>query len=387
MAALRFARYSSPQHRGLQYRNDGNLNIRQAYEENLRSHSHVRDPAQEHVVGLLANLQEELESAAPVSRNLIDRLLGRPARQPGIRGLYLWGGVGRGKTLLMDLFFQTLDVKAKRRNHFHRLMQEVHERLAGLKDLEDPLDRVAADIADETRVLCFDEFFVSDIGDAMILGRLLQSLFERGVTLVTTSNSPPSELYHDGLQRQRFLPAIAALEQNTLVHHLGGDTDYRLRLLEQAGTYLLAGDPHTPAKIERFFAEAASSAPELNRVLRMHGRQLIARQCGKSVVWFDFDEICDGPRSQADYIDIARWYQSVIVTGVPQLGVELENQARRFIALVDEFYDRRVKLIVSADVDLEALYTGKRLRFEFERTVSRLIEMQSSEYLHQPHLA
>ena len=337
------------------------MNIRQAYEENLRSHSHVRDPAQEHVVGLLANLQEELESAAPVSRNLIDRLLGRPARQPGIRGLYLWGGVGRGKTLLMDLFFQTLDVKAKRRNHFHRLMQEVHERLAGLKDLEDPLDRVAADIADETRVLCFDEFFVSDIGDAMILGRLLQSLFERGVTLVTTSNSPPSELYHD--------------------------TDYRLRLLEQAGTYLLAGDPHTPAKIERFFAEAASSAPELNRVLRMHGRQLIARQCGKSVVWFDFDEICDGPRSQADYIDIARWYQSVIVTGVPQLGVELENQARRFIALVDEFYDRRVKLIVSADLDLEALYTGKRLRFEFERTVSRLIEMQSSEYLHQPHLA
>lgn len=363
------------------------MNIRQAYEENLQSHHHIHDPAQEHVVDLLAKLQAELVNAAPPKKSLIDRLLGRPARHAGIRGLYLWGGVGRGKTLLMDLFFQTLDIKDKRRNHFHRIMQEVHERLANLKDQDDPLDRVAGDIASETRVLCFDEFFVSDIGDAMILGRLLQSLFERGVTLVTTSNSPPAELYRDGLQRQRFLPAIAALEQHTHVHHLGGDTDYRLRLLEQAGTYLLADHPETPARIEHFFNEAASSAPELNRVLQVHGRPLIARQCGKSVVWFDFEEICEGPRSQADYIDIARWYQSVIVTGVPRLTVELEDQARRFIALVDEFYDRRVKLIVSADVDLEQLYSGKRLRFEFERTASRLIEMQSSDYLHQPHLS
>jgi cell division protein ZapE len=287
----------------------------------------------------------------------------------------------------MDLFFQTLDISAKRRKHFHRIMLEVQERLGRLEDVQDPLDQVAADIAAETRVLCFDEFFVSDIGDAMILGRLLEGLFRRGVTLLATSNSPPSELYRDGLQRQRFLPAIAALEHHTQVYHLGGDTDYRLRLLQQAGTYLLAADPKTPSKLERFFSEAASSEPELNRVLPMHGRQLIAKMCGKSVVWFDFAEICDGPRSQADYITIARWYQTVIVTGVPQFTTELEDQARRFIALVDEFYDRRVKLIVSAASELEQLYEGRRLAFEFERTSSRLIEMQSSEYLHQAHLS
>ncbi|MDJ0917482.1 MAG: cell division protein ZapE [Woeseiaceae bacterium] len=363
------------------------MSIKEAYEENLRTHGHIHDPAQEQVVDMLFELQLKLVDGPPAKRSLADRLLGRPARHPGVRGLYLWGGVGRGKTLLMDLFFQTLELRAKRRNHFHRIMQEVHERLGRLGDIEDPLDQVAEDIASETRVLCFDEFFVSDIGDAMILGRLLERLFDRGVTLVATSNSPPAELYRDGLQRQRFLPAIAALEENTHVHHLGGDTDYRLRLLEQAGTYLLAGNSDTPTKIEHFFSEAASSAPQHNRVLEVHGRELVARQCGKSVVWFDFDEICDGPRSQADYITIARWYQAVIVTGVPQLTAELENQARRFIALVDEFYDRRVKLIIAAAVDLETLYAGKRLRFEFERTTSRLIEMQSSEYLHQPHLA
>ncbi len=362
------------------------MNLKAAYAEHLRQHHHVHDPAQEAVVEQLADIQDKLEAAANRRPGLLDRLLRRDEAEP-VRGLYIWGGVGRGKTFLMDLFFRTLNVRAKRRNHFHRIMEEVHERLAELDHVEDPLDRVAEDIARETRVLCFDEFFVSDIGDAMILGRLLEALFERGVCLIATSNSPPSELYRDGLQRQRFLPAIASLEKHTNVVHLGGDTDYRLRLLEAAGTYLLSGNTDTPDRLEHFFAEASSSPAELKRILPIRGRQVVAERCGKSVVWFDFWTICDGPRSQSDYISIARWYPTVIVTDVPQLHTELDNQARRFIALVDEFYDRRVKLIVAAEVGIDDIYTGKRLEFEFERTRSRLVEMQTTEYLHLPHLS
>ncbi|MEM1173360.1 MAG: cell division protein ZapE [Pseudomonadota bacterium] len=362
------------------------MNLKAAYAEHLREHKHVRDPAQEAVVDRLAAIQAALESSDGRRPGLLDRLFGRNGATP-VKGLYLWGGVGRGKTMLMDLFFRSLSIDGKRRNHFHRIMDEVHGRLAELEHVEDPLDTVADDIARETRVLCFDEFFVSDIGDAMILGRLLEALFERGVCLVATSNSPPSALYKDGLQRQRFLPAIAALEAHTEVVHLGGDTDYRLRLLEAAGTYLLTGDAATPGRLDTLFAEASSSPAQINRVLPIRGRDVVAQRCGKSVVWFDFDTICDGPRSQSDYISIARWYPTVIVSEVPQLTTELDNQARRFIALVDEFYDRRVKLIIAAAVDIDDIYAGKRLVFEFERTRSRLVEMQTTEYLHLPHLA
>lgn len=362
------------------------MNLRAAYAEQLREHNHVHDPAQEAVVDKLAAVQDRLEAADKRRPGLLSRLLGRNGIAP-VQGLYIWGGVGRGKTMLMDLFFRTLDIDTKRRNHFHRIMDEVHERLAELEHVEDPLDKVADDIAGETRVLCFDEFFVSDIGDAMILGRLLEALFERGVTLIATSNSPPSELYKDGLQRQRFLPAIAALEEHTEVVNLGGDTDYRLRLLEAAGTYLLSSDAETPQRLEKLFTEASSSPAQLNRVLPIRGREVVAQRCGKSVVWFDFETICDGPRSQSDYISIARWYPTVIVSDMPQLDSELDNQARRFIALVDEFYDRRVKLIVAAAVGIDDIYSGKRLSFEFERTRSRLVEMQTTEYLHLPHLA
>jgi len=246
---------------------------------------------------------------------------------------------------------------------------------------------VAADIARDTRVLCFDEFFVSDIGDAMILGRLLHSLFQRGVTLVTTSNSKPDDLYKNGLQRQRFLPAIELLNQNTNVVHMDGSIDYRLRLLQKAGTYLCPDDAHAAEKLAYFFDESASSQIETNRDLDVYGRKIRARKCAKGIAWFRFDDICDGPRSQADYIEIARWYPSVIVSGVPRFDATRENQARRFVALVDEFYDRRVKLILSADVDVDSLYQGERLTFEFDRTISRLVEMQSTEYLALPHLA
>ena len=361
------------------------MGIWAAWENSLTREGHVRDPAQEAVVEQL----EDLEARLADSESGRPRWLGwlRGSEPELVRGIYLWGGVGRGKTFLMDLFYESLRVKSKRRIHFHRIMRDVHERLAALGDLEDPLDRVAADLAAESQVLCFDEFFVSDIGDAMILGRLLEGLFDRGVTLVTTSNAKPDDLYRDGLQRSRFLPAIALLNEYTDVVHMGGDTDFRLRLLEQAGTWLEPDDADSRQRLEHLFDESASSDIAADLPLEVNGRVILARRCAKSIAWFDFDELCDGPRSQADYIEIARWYPTVIVSGVPVLGATLEDQARRFIALVDEFYDRRVKLIVSAAADATKLYRGTKLGFEYQRTSSRLVEMQSREYLSQPHLA
>lgn len=359
------------------------MNIESAWEQSLEREGHARDPAQAAVVARLAALQRTLEGAGS-GRRLLDRILGRhPA---AIRGLYIWGGVGRGKTFLMDLFHDTLGIDRKLRMHFHRAMHEIHARLAALGDVADPLDVVAADFARRGRVLCFDEFFVSDIADAMILARLLRGLFERGVTLVATSNVPPAELYRDGLQRSRFLPAIELLETRTEVVRLEGDTDYRLRLLEKAGTYLTPDDGEARRRLDRLFEESAFTRIENGRLLLVNGRRIESRRCSKGIAWFEFDAVCDGPRSQADYIELARWYPTVIVSGVPQFDSSRENQARRFIALVDEFYDRRVKLILSAATEPDALYAGDRLGFEFDRTRSRLAEMQTSEYLARPHL-
>ena len=364
------------------------MNLREAYDNSLERDGHDRDSAQQVVVTELSLLQQRLEANVARKRGFLDyfRRAAAVDLEP-VRGLYIWGGVGRGKTFLMDLFFETLAVKAKQRIHFHRMLHDVHTRLAQLGDIEDPLDQVAADIAADTKVLCFDEFFVSDIGDAMILGRLLDGLFRRGVTLIATSNSAPDDLYRDGLQRQRFLPAIEALKAHTKVVEMGDGADYRLRLLQQAGTYLCPDDELANGKLQHYFDETASSDVRSDHTLRIHGRDVQVRACAKGIAWFDFAAICDGPRSQNDYIEIARWYPTVIVSGVPTMDANLENQARRFIALVDEFYDRRVKLIVSAAAAVEDLYCGNKLEFEFERTLSRLIEMQSTEYLAAPHLA
>ena len=362
------------------------MKIREAYENSLSREGHVEDSAQLEIISRFEDLAQRLDEAE-AGRSRLRSLLPRKNARHMVRGLYIWGGVGRGKTFLMDLFFESLTIKAKKRIHFHRMMHEVHDRLNAIGDVEDPLDRVAADIARDTRVLCFDEFFVSDIGDAMILGRLLEGLFRRNVTLIATSNSRPDRLYKDGLQRQRFLPAIELIETHTDIVNMDGDTDYRLRLLKKAGTFLTPNDERAAAKLAYFFDESASSQIAIDRMLDINGRHVRAHKCAKSIAWFDFEDICDGPRSQADYIEIARWYPSVIVAGVPRFDNTLENQARRFIALVDEFYDRRVKLIVSAESDVRSLYAGERLKFEFDRTISRLIEMQSTEYLALPHLA
>lgn len=287
----------------------------------------------------------------------------------------------------MDLFYDSLKIEEKKRVHFHRMMKEVHDRLRDLGDVEDPLDIVAAAIAAETRILCFDEFFVSDIADAMILGRLLDGLFRRGVTLVATSNAHPDELYKDGLQRQQFLPAIDRINENTDVVHMDNGADYRLRLLEQAGTFLVPNDEKAAAKLNHFFDESATSQRHEDYDLDINGRAIRALRCAKGIAWFEFLAICDGPRSQTDYIELARWYPNIIISGVPQFDPTREDQARRFIALVDEFYDRRVKLILSAAVSINSLYAGSRLAFEFDRTGSRLVEMQSTDYLALPHLA
>ncbi len=364
------------------------MTIRTAYRERLTHEGHIHDSDQQLVVDQLAGLQARLVHESKTLQKF-RRALRQPARKnySAVPGLYLWGDVGRGKTFLMDLFFETLPVAKKTRIHFHRMMGDVHDRLQAIVDTEDPLDQVAADFARQIKVLCFDEFFVSDIADAMILGRLLDGLFRRGVTLVATSNSRPADLYRNGLQRDRFLPVIDLLETHTQVLRLDGDTDYRLRLLQQAGTYLTPADDDANARLRHYFLEIASGDVADGRVLDILGRGIRTERCAKGVAWFDFRDICDGPRSQQDYIEIARWYPTVIVSNIPVLTADQENQARRFVALVDEFYDRKVKLMVSAAAAIGSLYTGPKLAFEFQRTTSRLIEMQSTAYLHAPHLS
>ena len=362
------------------------MTIEDAYTAAAQAHGLQADVAQDRVVEHLRKLQQQVLQQNSFARRLRNWLPGTPD-YAGIRGIYLWGGVGRGKTLLMDLFFTSLAIEQKKRVHFHRMMSDIHARLRALGDIEDPLDTIAADIAASVRVLCFDEFYVSDIADAMLLGKLLDGLFRHGVTLVATSNSRPADLYSGGLQRERFLPAIALLEQHTDVIELNSGTDYRLQLLQEAGTYLTPAGDDTNAKLQHYFDEIASAEIIENRTLQILGRDVRTRRCAKGVAWFDFMEICGGPRSQEDYIEIARWYPTVIISDIPQLTHELDNSSRRFIAVVDEFYDRKVKLIVSAATCVESLYSGEHLEFEFQRTISRLIEMQSNDYLHAAHLA
>jgi cell division protein ZapE len=310
-----------------------------------------------------------------------------PPAIPPVRGLYIWGGVGRGKTCLMDLFYDSLNFKERERSHFYRFMRDIHAQLHALKDVEDPLEQVALDISQRIRVLCFDELFVSDIGDAMILGTLFDALFRRGVTLVATSNVPPDELYEGGLQRQRFLPAIDLLKRHLDVLHLDGGVDYRLRHLQQSGTYLDAAASGTTPRMKQLFLDLNGHAGSGPRAVQVEGRSIDAVDTSPDTIWFDFAALCEGPRSQNDYIDLAHDYHTVFVSGVPVFDTTREDAARRFIMLVDEFYDRGVKLVLSAAAPPSELYRGERLRFEFERAASRLIEMQSGDYLAQQHRA
>jgi cell division protein ZapE len=358
--------------------------LRQLYACALSERGFSPDPEQRRVVAKLDLLRRRLLRAGDEHRPRWLSALWRRAPRAPVRGLYLWGGVGRGKTWLMDLFFASLPFAA-RRQHFHRFMHEVHARLAELKHERDPLELVAAGIARDIRVLCFDELQVTDIADAMILGGLFAGLFTHGVTLVVTSNTPPQELYREGLQRARFLPVIELIERHLDTLRVGGATDYRLRELTQAGIYLSSAAPDTPGRLELLFARLGGHAARAGGDILIEGRPIAVRREGAGSAWFDFAALCEGPRSQDDYIEIAREYRSVMVSGVPALGATDDDAARRFIELIDELYDRNVTLIVAAAAPPQELYRGERLQAPFARTVSRLIEMQSAEYLAREH--
>ena len=312
------------------------------------------------------------------------KLFAKSSLQP-VQGLYIWGTVGRGKTLLMDLFFDCLPDGRARRMHFHRFMRRVHVGLTAHGGVADPLQKVADEFAHEADVLCFDEFFVSDIGDAMILAELMRALFARGVTLVATSNVEPQGLYENGLQRSRFLPAIDLLYRHCAVIEIEKGQDFRLRTLAQAEIYHYPLDAGAEESLQRSFVALATAPIEQTVPLIIEGRAINTRKLSEGIVWFDFTDLCDGPRSQNDYIELATLYHSVLVSNIPILDALKEDAARRFISLVDEFYDHGVKLIVSASAPIHELYQGQRLQFEFERTQSRLLEMQSMDYLAGSH--
>ncbi|SHL01042.1 cell division protein ZapE [Halomonas caseinilytica] len=371
------------------------------YRADLERDDFQYDPAQERAVEHLQRLYDELlktprsRPSAPASaaKGLKARMSGwfgkreapdEPA-MPAVSGLYFWGGVGRGKTYLVDAFFESLPFPEKIRTHFHRFMQRVHSELEHYKGQRNPLTLVADKFAEEARVICFDEFFVKDITDAMILANLLEALFARGVVLVATSNIVPADLYKDGLQRARFLPAIDLLERHCEVVNVDSGIDYRLRALEQAEIFHSPLDEDAESELERSFRSLAGSEGERDVAVEINHRVLQTRRLHEDVVWFEFAELCDGPRSQNDYIELAREYHSVLVSNVTCMDGSTDDRARRFINMVDEFYDRGVKLLMSAEAPAEQLYRNGKLEFEFQRTLSRLQEMQSYDYLALPH--
>ena len=352
-----------------------------AFEAELRARGYEADESQRAAARRLQQLYTDLLGFKAARRTQLRKLLSR-VRPP--RGVYFWGGVGRGKSFLMDCFFDAVPYRRKRRVHFHAFMQQVHDALKKHKAEADPLARVADELAASARLLCFDEFHVSDIADAMILGRLVDALFERGVVLVATSNYPPDGLYPNGLQRQNFLPTIELLKKRLEVFELDAGIDYRLRSLERMDIYMVPNGPAADAKLAEDFRQICGE-PCAPGPLTILGRTLVTRDRSLGAVWFDFHELCGGPRSQNDYLELARRYHSMLISDVPKMGREHANEARRFTWLVDVLYDFRVKLILSAEVEAHLLYTEGPNAHEFVRTVSRLIEMRTREYLAAPH--
>ncbi|MBH2956462.1 AFG1 family ATPase [Serratia marcescens] len=368
------------------------------YQQALEAGEYQADEVQRRAVTQLDRIYQALlqkpAASAPAGglRGKLSRLLGKggeTAPQRPVQGLYMWGGVGRGKTWLMDMFFHSLPGDRKMRLHFHRFMLRVHEELTELQGRENPLDIVADGFKAETDVLCFDEFFVSDITDAMLLATLLQALFARGITLVATSNIPPDDLYRNGLQRARFLPAIDLINEFCDVMNVDAGIDYRLRTLTQAHLYLTPLNDQTRATLDRMFVKLAGKAGKAGEeapVLQINHRPLQAIRSVDGVLAVDFHTLCEEARSQLDYIALSRLYHSVILYNVQVMGPLKENTARRFLALVDEFYERHVKLVIGAETSMFEIYQGERLKFEYQRCLSRLQEMQSEEYLKLPHL-
>ncbi|WP_428772916.1 cell division protein ZapE [Vibrio sp.] len=363
----------------------------QKYQQDIKLHGFQKDAAQEQAVEALEQLYHEYieyqrSPVAPQKR--WQKWLGKSPAQPEVpKGLYFWGGVGRGKTYLMDTFFDALPGRKKMRVHFHRFMYRVHDELKGLGEVSDPLEKVADIFKSEAEIICFDEFFVSDITDAMILGTLFQALFQRGVILVATSNIPPQDLYRNGLQRARFLPAIALIEANCRILNVDSGIDYRLRTLEQAEIYHYPLDQAAHDNLARYYQQLVADNHAPQHSIEINHRHITVIEASDGVLHASFAQLCQTARSQNDYIEISRLYHTVLLADVCQMSPLIDDAARRFIALVDEFYERHVKLIISAEVALEQLYSHGLLEFEFKRCQSRLIEMQSHEYLAKEHLA
>ncbi len=353
------------------------MNVREYYHQALAEKGYRADSAQEQAIERLQRFYDDWVVFRQARSSALRRLLSRPAVP---RGVYLWGGVGRGKSFLMDAFYLTVPLKRKTRIHFHEFMRGVHKELDQVKGMSDPLDEVAKRIAKRYRLICFDEFHVSDVADAMILYKLLLGLFERGTSFVMTSNYEPSTLYPDGLHRDRILPAIALLQKNMDIMNVDTGVDYRRRALEQVHTYLTPLNDDTTAQLKTIFSSLSDTAP-LEPVLTVENRELRAVALSGTAVWFDFKTLCESARSQNDYLDLATRFQTVILSDVPRMTARDASAARRFTWLVDVFYDHKVKFIMSAAVPAEELYVDGPMANEFHRTVSRLLEMQSREYL------
>lgn len=339
------------------------------------------DPAQLKAAQRLQAFYDALLAFKAARRSKWRKLLVRPELP---RGVWFWGGVGRGKSFLMDCFFDAVPYQRKRRVHFHAFMREIHESLRAYRNESDPLAKVAARIAQETRLMCFDEFHVSDIADATILGRLMKALFDAGVLFCITSNYPPDSLYPHGIQRELFLPAIALLKEKLDVIEVDAGIDYRLRTLEQAGVFMISPGADTVAKMERMFAQIAGGEGH-SRPVEVMGRQLPVVHRAPGVIWFDFATLCEGHRSQNDYLWIADHHHTLFLSDVPRMRADQASAARRFTWLIDVLYDHRVKLILSAECEVDQIYTEGLQASEFKRTESRLIEMRSHEYLASAH--
>ena len=347
------------------------------YHQTLAERGYTADMAQLRAVAALQRCQDEWEDYKARRGNVVTKLLMRP---PLPRGVYMYGGVGRGKSFLMDCFFQAVPLTRKTRLHFHEFMREVHRELQELKGIADPLEELGRRIAQRFRLICFDEFHVSDVTDAMILYRLLDSLFRHRVSIITTSNFKPEDLYPNGLHRERILPAIALLNDKLEVLSVDNGFDYRRRTLDHVALYHTPLGERADAALTAAF-DALAEARDEDPLLRIEHREILARRRAGGTVWFDFQTLCGGPRSQNDYLELATQFHTLILSNVPEMPPRLASEARRFTWLIDVLYDRRVKLVMSAAVAAEALYTEGPLANEFPRTVSRLQEMQSSEYL------
>ncbi len=359
------------------------------YQEGIAAHRWESDPTQQALLPEFDRMHAALSAPSGTGGGLFGRLKSLLCNDPSpaIPGMYLWGTVGRGKTFLMDLFVSSLPQGVALRRHYHRFMGEVHESLRELGHRQSPLIEVATGLAARCRVLCLDEFLVNDIGDAMILAGLIDALFAHGVTIITTSNTAPADLYKNGLQRACFLPAIALIEKHCHVVEMASSHDWRLRALAQAPVYLTPPSAESRRALERIFASQAGGTIEQDGAININGRDIPFHKRAEKIVWFEFEALCEGPRAVADYIALAKAGPMVIVANVPQFNTYSDDAAKRFVQLVDEFYDRHVKLVLSAAAPITELYDGERLRAEFGRTESRLIEMQSKDYLALEHRA